>query len=732
MRFTRHVSPLVITALAYNGVRVSCHDEPGSGDGSPPASSDPKSTSGASEGTGVSMTDTGAMDVEDDSNSNCRIWAEKGECSTNAAYMLKHCPKSCEVGGDSVSHDHDDDDYDEEEEVCSADAVAAGACKAPLPSENELEHTDVSTEDDNYIRSHELPTSGEESDSKENYDSLDEAHPIREESSTSQRLEDAIPQTEPARLQSDGGPDPTTPDFHSPERESVEASELPEPDPVQLAEAHQEEFVKPEVSHSLEDSGMERTTSESPSKVEATSYLNPTASSAAAQVPQSSAQVVSSAGGLPVSSTIPQSSQEWKGTVIAIYSVASALAQWVSVLAAEGGAFVVQAIFAEPPLNAILAIFGIFIAILSLFRSLPTGSGQHRPSAGTGVALQAQTSSAGDNAKAEGEILALRAQFAALQRQQEQTAADLQRYIEESKFNFSKISADMHSMQTERSSADDELCEGLKEVLNWLAEGSSSPLVTNGQSQPSPALGEQTSEKEGLPYMHTDRESAKKAETTFATRAELSVRETAGASTDLLRPMLAPHGGAPGGGGDSTGPPVHDELRGGTCSGMSSEVCAHNAVEEVQPQPQLTTAAQPPDMPQAQVETLQGRTAAPIPDANLPTPGAPAAALTSRPVPPALPVQAATPPSQPLPCATLDSQDGLVAGAGNMRPQPQEIKAASNPFGSHPQQQPIQASTTPFGSRPQPQPIQANSNPFGSRPQPQPIQASANPFGGPR
>merc|ERR1719277_2360805 len=84
----------------------------------------------------------------------------------------------------------------------------------------------------------------------------------------------------------------------------------------------------------------------------------------------------------------------------------------------------------------------------------------------------------------EGEISALRAQLAASQRQQEQTAADLQRYIVESKSNFSRISTDISSLHQERSGADEEICESLKEIFEWIAGSGAGPPGTNGQSQP--------------------------------------------------------------------------------------------------------------------------------------------------------------------------------------------------------------------------------------------------------
>merc|ERR1712039_1165294 len=111
-------------------------------------------------------------------------------------------------------------------------------------------------------------------------------------------------------------------------------------------------------------------------------------------------------------------------------------------------------------------------------------------------------------------------------------------------------------------------------------------------------------------------------------------------------------------------------------------------------------------------------------DASAPAPDLTASPPEQQPIA-ALLGSAPAPPMQPVPHAQAESLDAAPRGVNSSRPEPQEIKTSSDPFGTRPRQQPIQATANPFGSRPQPQPIQAKSNPFGSRPQPQPIQATA-------
>mmetsp|Transcript_82746 Transcript_82746/g.210517 ORF Transcript_82746/g.210517 Transcript_82746/m.210517 type:complete len:761 (-) Transcript_82746:115-2397(-) len=721
----------------------------------------PDSHSGEDAEVGLGNSEKGV-----NSNPNCHAWAERGECDTNSVYMLKHCSRSCTV--------HETGQLDEET-ACSSDAIAAGTCKAPAPSVQGIHSTDTddvqeigseSGVDDSETMGDQQPVFSKTSAQ----DSLQsEEHSQEPTEDQERRLEH--PEAQPAQ--------PQNSDAMYPPHKEVSPNEDVPPSSTVVEQAQQEhspvvgETMRQEVGDSADRSSSQElpalhqpdlASADAPPVVTSTSGGTARRWEQDTQVKHELGNIAGTAGAMPDSTVA-----EWKSRVVAVYSIVQILGQWVSAVAAEVAALSMNLALVEPPLNAILLIFLLLITTLGLFRTIPTGRGQPQNIVKQSAASQMSAIPANPNQKGHG-VEALRRQFEMLQKQQEQTAAELRRCIQESASNFMKLSSEIQELRRERSSTDEEICESLKEIFDWMGGSGSPELINNGASKSGsiendsglvataellPHKGAQsgmcTDDAPGTVYSlpvavasmsisagNTSRNVQKVDSKVDGPVSESrDVGELQPAELPLLHDARAPPatacaGDPPPSSTPAPAPAVTMPMPAAppwaTAQGMQAE-SAH-----AQQQAQATTLSfvppSPQAMPQAAVsqsvsQQVDGvRAGAAIHAASAAVTAAADAAVANAAAMGATPADADAAPDS--------AAFALTASIGGVRPQLQDIKATSNPYGSRPQQQPIAAAANPFGSRPKQQPVQANANPFGSRPQQQPVQASSNRFGASR
>eukprot|EP00445_Apocalathium_hangoei_P000905 CAMPEP_0203840768 /NCGR_PEP_ID=MMETSP0359-20131031/967_1 /ASSEMBLY_ACC=CAM_ASM_000338 /TAXON_ID=268821 /ORGANISM="Scrippsiella Hangoei, Strain SHTV-5" /LENGTH=755 /DNA_ID=CAMNT_0050755029 /DNA_START=50 /DNA_END=2317 /DNA_ORIENTATION=+ len=716
----------------------------------------PDSHSGEDAEVGLGNSEKGV-----NSNPNCHAWAERGECGTNSVYMLKHCSRSCTV--------HETGQLDEET-ACSSDAIAAGTCKAPAPSVQGIHITD--TDDVQEIESESgVDDSERMGDQQFVFSETSAQDSLQSEEHSQEPTEDLEgrlehPETQLAQPQNSDAMYPSDKEV-SPNEDVPPSSTALEHSPV-IGET-----MRQEVGDSADRSSSQElpvrhqpdlASADAPPVVTSTSGGTDRRWEQDTQVKHELGNIAGTAGAMPDSTVA-----EWKSRVVAVYSIVQILGQWVSAVAAEATALSMNFALVEPPLNAILLIFLLLITTLGFFRTLPTGRGQPQNIVKQSAASQMSAIPANPNQEGHG-VEALRRQFEMLQKQQEQTAAELRRCIQESASNFMKCSSEIQELRRERSSTDEEICESLKEIFDWMGGSGAPELINNGASKSGsiendsgfvataellPQKGAQsgmcTDDAPGTVYslpvavasMSISAGNTSRNVQNVDSKVDGPVSESRDvgelqpAEVPLLHdarvpPATACAGDPPSSSTPAPAPAVTMPMPAAppwaTAQGMHPE-SAHAQQQAqaatlpfVPPSPQAMPQAAVPQSVSQKVDGVPA--AAAIHAASAAVAAAAEAAVANAAAMGATPADADAAPDS--------AAFALTASIGGVRPQLQDIKATSNPYGSRPQQQPIAAAANPFGSRPKHQPVQANVNPFGSRPQQQPVQASSNPFGASR
>lgn len=412
-----------------------------------------------------------------DSNpQQCMAWATSGECVQNAMYMLTHCPTSCAPYMESVPY---------EPAECTDKAVAEGSCFPPMPApaaQSEGIAADVvparDPEDAPPGISKEVAPGLDESDSKspENDEGEDEEDD-GEDQEIARRAAMAAMDEETVKAVPAGT---TNEDSDSAaqerllsevaKRESAERRATDAERRAAEAEADLERRVEEVERKARESVAAERDVADRDYKArEATlkADADRERQRVEAEAARQKAEKPFFERHLPF-----LANQDWKGAVKAIYSIVSALALWCSTMGSEVFGIGSRLVFAEPPLNAIVIIFGVFLAILVFFRSLSAGPAPQQASspaasAAPRAAVAVAAPSAG-SAESAAAVQQLRQEVYNLQQMLQQTVSESRHSQTENAQAMAKLSAELHAMQRERSCIDDEMLLSTKEILEWI------------------------------------------------------------------------------------------------------------------------------------------------------------------------------------------------------------------------------------------------------------------------
>lgn len=711
-------APLLCLVLVCRAVPLLA--QPGAPEGAPEVPAPPDLPPEAAEAPpqepgGLSEQPPAEIDLQP----SCAAWAARGECAANAAYMLRHCPQSCMPHHHSVPH---------EPAECSAEALEEGSCAAPAPTQ----------EAEWQPHTMELPPEpglpfDEAAENATAPPAPDEAEEVvaPEDVDGDLALGMTTTQQEDLRAMSEDGAG----DVHG----MLDGTSLQAADPEPEAPPGDEGFRDDSWSRdaagapgSVEEMDMDAGILQEPPQ-----HIK-VVPGGAPQVPEAEQADLLDRVGLPGAGTqmptapppapstttagsvsaVFTADTDWKGAVVAIYSVARTLAQWVSAMAVEAAGVAAKLLYADPPLNFVVIIFAMFMAALIFFRTLPAS--------GVAVAVQAPAAAARPaprvaapqppQATAESAkiLAALQQQVEDLQRLQQQTAAELRRSVAENAHSLAQLSADLQEFRQQRRTIDDELLLSAKEVLEWVSGG-------NVGCPAAPVTAEVGAPAETMvpeAYVPQPEASAPAQEPTLAQAsgpvqasalvqslapvevpapAPVPVPASAQAPVSARAPVASPPGASPG----APVPPDSGTL-GSALRPAEGEPPAP-AQPPVPAQPSVPVQPPAPTQPPAPLH-------APAREAPEPAgPAAPPQAPVPGPVRPPWAAAAPGGPAAPRDAAGPQPWPASVVPGGPRPP-------AGRPGSGRPQQQPIQAAASPFGAlRPQPKEIVAPTGPFGPR-----------------
>lgn len=163
---------------------------------------------------------------------------------------------------------------------------------------------------------------------------------------------------------------------------------------------------------------------------------------------------------------------DWKGIVVALYSVSRVLGLWLSTVSGEAAeaAKSIRLPGLSPPLDMIASIFGMFVLGLVFFRALPTSA----PSSGAAhvtpraAAPPVVAQSGGASADAMDK---LQQQVNMLLQKQEQIASEMRALAHENTQVVTALRTEVHAFHRETSGMEEELLLSTKEIIECLGIG---------------------------------------------------------------------------------------------------------------------------------------------------------------------------------------------------------------------------------------------------------------------